>query len=608
MYMRRIVFFIFLFSLLDTIASSQHLKVETWYDDKKTILKESFYVLKSNSKILDSTYTSYYHSGKIKSTGNYLKNKGQGLWEYFYENGNIKMRGNLKDNSAIGKWEYFYENTGLNMEGTIEKGMKEGEWKFYYENGNSKSLGEYRKNQKEGIWKYFNEDGSYKAQAIFQKDNGMYTEYYPSGAIKSEGEITSGKSSGIWKYYHENGNLKAEGEEKDGLREGLWKFYYDNGVLASEGNYLKGKEEGKWKYYHENSKLSAEGENVEGQKEGYWKLYYKDGAFKAEGNFKKGDGLYKEYYESGKLKIEGYVKQEKNDGEWKYFYESGALEGKCFFIEGKGHYTGYYENKKLKMEGAIEDGKKVGTWKLYNENGQLAGYYKTYYEDDVPVFVPIEEVATDSVKVDSIKPIEKPQVKLPKKRSRHYTSKVNEYKDFIIAAQPAGLLRNQFPISLEYYYQERLGLEINYTFLRNPFFGAAPTMSLAEYHRGFSAYFRQKLYQRDQDKGMFYWGQELRFSSIDHFVIHKDTNTEVTSRYQSNEKLYEFSFLFGDRILKDSRKKGWTIDIFTGLGGGYRKITRNYPSAPSIDRLFTYLNTKNYSIRFRFGFSVGYLF
>ena len=493
------------------------------------------------------------------------------------------------------------------MEGEVKKGQKVGEWKLYYENGNIKSIGVYENSKKEGVWRYFYEDGTYKAMATFKNDEGEYKEYYPSGNLKSEGRILNGQSNGLWKYYYEEGQLKAEGEERNGLKEGHWKYYYPNGKPASEGSYVQGKEVGTWKYYHENGNVSAEGDTKEGQKDGYWKLYYKDGTFKGEGNFKEGDGPYKEYYESGKLKIEGDVKKGKNDGDWKYYYESGSLEGKCYFTDGKGHYTGYYENGNAKMEGMIEDGNKVGIWKLYNEKGQLAGYYKTYYENEVPVFQKVEDVPKDTLKADSTKPTDKVSKHLPKKRSRHYVAKVNEYKDFIVNVQPFGLLRNQLTASLEYYFQERLGFEAGLTLHRNPFFKTFNNLpNNAVFRKGYGAFIRQKLYQKDKDNGMFYWAQELRFTSIDYYVNTSDSTG--ASLWHSRENLYEFSFLFGDRLLRDARKKGWSIDIFGGLGIGYRDITRNYNRDPEKDALFIGLKTRSLTLPLRFGISIGYLF
>jgi antitoxin component YwqK of YwqJK toxin-antitoxin module len=592
--------------LLFTSVSAQHVQVENWYDDEKHQIKEVYYVLAKNRSVLDSFYSTYYQNGNLKAKGFYIKNRATGPWEYYFENGNLRSRGELKDNQTVGVWEYFYENGGISMAGELVKGQKENEWKFYYENGEVKSTGSYEKGKKQGLWTYFNEDGSFKAQAEFTDDQGMYREFYPSGKLKSEGEISGNRSIGLWKYYYEDGTLKGEGEEKDGLKEGYWKYYYQNGKIASEGKYVHGVEDGPWKYYHENGQLSAVGEHKEGQKEGYWKLYYSNGAFKADGNFKNGDGLYKEYYESGKLKVEGNVKKGKNEGPWKYYYESGAKEGEAVYEEGKGNYVGYYENGNLKMEGRIEDGNKVGIWKLYKDDGTLAGYYKTYYENDVPVFEPIEPLAKDSTVDSTQKPItELPPSKIPKKIPRNYKKKVNEYQDYILGIQPLGLFRDQLPISLEYYIQERLGFEVNFTFYRSPLLGRHSSLPHGiEYTQGFSSYLRQKLYQRDKDYGMIYWAQEIRYTFIDHYV-----NTNDYGLLNNRESVYSASIIFGDRLLKDAKKRGWTADLFGGIGIGYREIKKNYQSSVLKDAYFSSLNTSKIAFPIiRIGVSVGYLF
>jgi antitoxin component YwqK of YwqJK toxin-antitoxin module len=586
---------------------AQHSKVETWYDGKHLTIKEVYFVTLKSPHNIDSLYTSYFQNGKIKSRGLYSRGKAMGLWEYYYENGNLKMSGELKDNINYGIWTYYYENGKMNMQGEVEKGLREGGWKFFYENGNLKSNGTFKKDMKDGAWDYYYEDKIYKAHADFEKDKGKYSEYYSNGNLKGEGYISSGKSNGTWKYYYEDGSIQAEGNEKNGVKEGNWKFYHKNGKISSMGAFVNGKPDGKWQYYHDNGNLSSEGAQKEGEKEGYWKLYYVNGQFKAEGNFAKGDGLYKEYYESGKLKIEGYVKKDKNDGLWQYYYEDGTKEGECFFIDGKGHYKGFYPNGKTKMEGLIDNGNKVGVWSLYKEDGSLAGYYKTYYENDVPVFKPIE-AKKDPIKADTVKKIQ-PKFISPKRKSRYFTKKVNEKKNFIVSAGPLGILTNQVPVNLEYYFQERLGYEFNFTLYRAPFFRGPATLALnSQYSRGFSLDLRQKLYQKDIDKGMFYYAQELRFTSIDYHVNFSDSTGAAIQPLHAGEQKYEFSFIFGDRIIKDPKKKGWTMDIFAGIGLGYRNISKDYKSTIKIDSYFTKLRESKLTVPVRLGITFGYLF
>lgn len=608
-----ILFFLtFIFSL--PRLHGQHIQVQTWYDQKKTLLKEDYFVKSSNAAILDSLYISYYQNGRVKSRGYYTHGKANGIWEYFYENGNPKMKGELKDNISQGYWTYYYENGGINMEGEVIKDQREGQWRFYYENGNIKSEGLYRKNLKNGPWKYYYEDSKSKGTAYFQDDKGKFMEFYPDGTIKSKGEIANGKSNGLWKYYYEDGSLKSEGYEKNGQKEGMWKFYHKNGAVSSEGIFEKGLPEGNWKYFYENGALSSVGDQKEGKKDGYWKLYYNNGNFKGEGNFVRGEGPYKEYYENGKLKIEGQVKNDKSEGPWKYYYENGKLEGSCFFNQGEGNYTGYYESGNKKMEGKIVDGNKVGIWTLYNEDGHLAGYYRTYYENDLPVFREIKDTL-DKAKGDTVTPSNKPRLKIPRKRSRYFTRKVNEYQGFIIAFGPLGIAKkliissqpSAIPFSVEYYFQERLGYELGYVLIRDPFFKSSHEYDVL-YKRGNAFYLRQKFYQRDRDNGMLYFGHEIRYTKIDNSVNKSGfPGTSHSKGLTLSQSIVEYSVLVGDRLSKDARKKGWTVDVFAGIGIGYRFIARNWdPSVENYERDFLSVKSKGITIPFRFGVNIGY--
>ncbi|HSZ25997.1 MAG TPA: hypothetical protein VK766_09775 [Cytophagaceae bacterium] len=593
------------------LQAQQHVMVETFYDTKKEIIKERFLVLKKNSTILDSLYTSYYQNGKIKSTGIFKNNKAYHYWKYYYENGTLKMEGPYKENDHNGYWKYYFENGHLNMEGEIYKEIKEGYWKYYFENGNIKNEGAYKKNKKTGLWKYFNEDGTIKANALYENDKGKYSEIYSNGNIKSEGEIINGKSNGIWKYYYEDGQLKAEGYEKDGQKDGPWKFYHPNGTIASEGSYLKGAPNGTWKHYYDNGNLSSEGEQKEGQKEGYWKLYYRNGNFKGEGNFENGNGLYKEFYESGKIKTEGLVKNDKNDGLWKYYYESGALEGTCYFNYGSGKYVGYYQDGSLKMEGMLLNGNKEGIWKLYKDNGQLAGYYKTFYENDVPIMWLVDSATAKPLKKDSLAPYIKPNLIARKKKSRYFSEKLNEFQGFILSTDPLSLLYRSLPIYFEYYFQERLGYEINFTLYRNPFFTSTDFIPInTEYSNGVSVFVKQKFYQPDLDKGMFYFAHELRYTRTGNSNKIIDStlslNQVVISKTQNK---IEYSVLVGNRILRDSRKEGFTLDVFVGLGVGYRDVTSSWQNHPEYNaKYFSDVKTNFITVPFRFGVNVGYVF
>jgi uncharacterized protein len=615
------IFFIVCFTMLWTawntvdVLAQGYEKVEKYYDATKKVKQEVFWVKKTKSKIVrDSSYTSYYQNGNLKSKGQFKNNQPAGYWQYYYEYGGLKASGSFVDGQNQGTWTYYYENGNRSASGKYEHGIKSGTWTNFFESKPDliKSEGAYLENKREGIWKFYDEQGLFKAQADFKQDKGMYTEYYEGGAKKSEGLLVEGKSVGVWKYYHDNGQLMGEGEERNGLKEGQWVFYDKQGVLTSKGVYQQGKQFGAWFYYHPNGALASSGEYQEDMKEGEWTTFNTAGKKIGQGNFKSGSGIYREYYESGKLKIEGPVEKDKNEGQWTYYYETGEKEGTCFYTQGKGKYIGYYKDGVRKMEGLLENGYKTGIWRLYKPNGELAGLYKTYYEKDAPVFEPMEEDSVVVIKKDTLPPVEKPQLKLPKKRSRYFTPRVNEFRSYIVGGNPIALLRNAFPVSIEMYYQERIGYELGLVYVSKPMFRSHANTKINElYYVGYQVYLRQKFYQKDQDYGMLYFAHELRYTSTSYGSEIIDTlyTPAQEAKLALKENTFEYSILFGDRLMKDSRKKGFTLDIFVGIGIGYRVQTKDWPEDnKQYKSTFSSVSGAVIKVPFRLGFTLGYVF
>lgn len=599
--------------LLPAVLAAQSNKVIVYYDNAQKLVKEVYYVEDTLSMQLEGLYLSYYTSGQLKEKGNYHQNEAVGYWQYFYENGNAKMQGELKEGSNFGHWQYFYENGKLSMEGPIFDGMRQDEWTHYYENGNIKRKGRYLNNRKVGIWNYFYESsrgddaqggiGALKAQAFYEDGEGNYKEYYPNGSLKAEGLYVDGRSEGEWVFYHPNRTPEARGLYENGVRTGVWLYFHDNGAKSAEGKYTNGLRDGPWTFYHPNGNLSSEGQMAEGHKDGYWKLFNRWGEFKGEGNFVKGEGEYKEFYENGKLKTIGLIRNDLSEGEWLYYYENGRLEGRAFFEKGKGYYTGYYPDGTKNMEGEINNGQRTGIWKMYKGNGELSGFYKVYYENEKPVFKIIDtrrEVREGS---------DKPEYRFKVKTFRNFKPQVNEFKALILAVNPFATLYNSLPLSAEYYMQERLGYELQLIYLRDPFFlNHQGFGTYREYSRGFSFALKQKLYQPENKLGMFYYGHEMRVSPTTHFYNTPDLSVGEAGAVSLNTLKVEYSIIFGNRLTQDAGKSGITLDIFMGLGAGYRFTSKNYREEELNEPVFTQIGHNGISVPIRFGFNFGYAF
>lgn len=592
-------------------CNAQKVEIRTFHDNDSSLIKEIFYVADTKSAILHGPYTSYFINGSVDKKGFYSNNLPDSTWTYFFESGQIKMKGNLKNGVSHGLWEYYFENGNINMAGIIIDSKREGEWKYYYENGNIKSQGEYKANKREGIWNYFYEEGEIKSQAFYEADRGKYKEFYENGTLKAEGLNVNGYSDSTWIFYHENGKIKATGDYAKGKRVGPWIYYHKNEVKSAEGEFANGEKEGKWIYYHESGEKSSEGALREGKKEGYWKIFAEDGKFKAEGVFKQNNGTYTEYYESGKIKVEGMIKDGKNHGLWTYYYEDGPKEGECHFNMGSGEYFGYYKDGSLKMKGKIEDGANTGLWELYKGDGSLEGYYRPYYEDSTPVYKLVEK------KTPRRGNYIKPEYKFKSNKSRYFDPVINEYKGVILGTNPLAPLLGQIPLSFEYYIEERLGYEILVTVLRNPFFKGSDQVELNKlFNRGFNVSLRQKFYQPESGFGMFYFGHEVRLTSLNHYanVIDSVASPAVKNRINAKETKFEYALFVGDRwmALFGERYKnnslGFTIDAYLGFGFGYRLYQEKFPNEPAYREIFSDLNDSKFVISPRIGLNIGFVF
>ena len=600
----------FIFSLVN-YSYSQPIEIRTFHDENNVLIKEIFFIDDSTSAQLTGPYKSYFINGTLENEGFYKNNIPDSLWTYYYESGLTKMKGMLNNGSNHGLWEYYFENGKINMAGMIIDSKREDTWKYYYENGDLKSQGDYKENKKDGIWNYFYEEGELKAQTYYSGDKGSYKEFFNSGKIKSEGLIFNGKSDSTWIYYHENGKIRAIGNYHLGKRAGPWIYYHENEGISGEGKYIDGKKEGKWIYYHDNGEISSEGAVREGKREGYWKIFNENGALNADGIFNQNSGKYTKYYESGKIKAEGNIVEGKSHGLWIFYYEDGTKEAECNYTNGAGEYIAYYKNGGIKMKGNVKDGLNVGLWELYNGDGSLAGYYRPYYEDNKPMYKIIEN------KKPQRGSYIKPAYKYKNYKSQYFDPVINEYKGNIIATNPLAPIFGQLPVSYEYYIEERLGYEILATILRDPFFTASENIELNKvYDRGFNIAVKQKFYHPEGSLGMFYFGHEVRLTSLNHYANVIDSVSFFPERItiNSHETKFEYALFVGDRWMRlygeryNSNSLGITIDAYIGFGFGYRLYQKKYPNNPDYDQVFSDINDEKFVISPRIGINIGFIF
>ena len=582
------IIILYLFCLM---ATGQSVTRYTYHDAAKKNLKEVYQVKDSISNVPHGTYLSYFLNGNIESKGQFVNGETEGVWEFYFETGGLKMRGIVRQNSNYGFWEYYYENGSKSMEGVIQGKSKEGDWRIYFESSELKETGRFMDNKRNGFWRTYYEDGSVRGEIEYKDDVGRYTEYYSNGKKLGEGPKAGTRNTGLWRYYTEDGALDNEGLYEFGKKNGEWKYYYPSGKVSCVGYFKNDEPIGNWTYYYEDGKVRMTGEYVTGKRNGYWNALNPNGTLRSEINYIDGSGDYREYYSSGKIKIKGQILDGKNNGKWLYYYEDGKKEGECDFVDGKGEYIGFYPSGTIQTKGPIENDRRVGTWELYEQDGVLSGYYKPLYQDEV-LDKQINSLLSRGRSALATRP------SYERKRFSYFRSPVIEYKSMIVQANPLFMFLGSFPAGIEFYNQERLGHEIAFDGIRDPFFTAdSEVQDDLRFIRGYSVAIRQKFYNR-ANFGLWYFGQYLRYADIKYLV----NMVNQVSPASASEKKYEYGLLLGTRLMNKIDGDGFTIDAFVGYGVGYRDVKID----PGFETTFSSLNKNSFSHTFQIGLNFGY--
>ncbi len=591
--------------LASGLLHSQSLIKKTYFDEENTQLKE---VISLNPKdsTLEGPYQSFFLNGSLASSGFYHKSMPDSVWVFHFENGFEKASGKYRLGRQIGLWKYYFENGNKKAIGTLNGEVKHGFWTFYYENGKEKSSGIYYSNKKEGIWNYLYEDGTLKAQAFYSQGVGTYKEFYPSGILQMQGTNADDRSEGFWTYYYESGEKEAEGDFINGLREGRWVFYHQNGQIAAEGLYLKGEKQGVWKYYFPDGATKSEGEMIDDQKDGHWKLYYQSGLLKGEGKYDVGTGDYVEYYENGKQKARGNFIEGKKEGKWVYFTENGQVDGTAEFVNGEGEYRGVYEDGTLKMTGRLNDDRRVGDWTLYNPDGSVAGVYRPLYEDEKPIFRTAESIEKDLTQKSLS---DKPEYKFKNNTIRYFEHRINEYTGIIVGTNPLWTLTGKLPVAIEYYIQERMGYELQFTLYNDPFFSKINLNQIGTH--GVLVELRQKFYQYDSPTGMIYFGHELMGGYFSHSTISLDSSDFVglppeRVTFDATSSRIGYGFFVGNRWMQRTSDSGFTIDVILGFSIARQYFDAKYEPNESQVGLFRDYERETVIFPLTIGINIGY--
>ncbi|MFN5460485.1 MAG: toxin-antitoxin system YwqK family antitoxin [Bacteroidota bacterium] len=156
-----------------------------YYPSKDTILK-TILIFSKDGKSAKST--NYHFNKALMSTGNYVLQKKDSVWNFFHEGG-YKI-----------------------SEETYSNGILNGVSKNYYENGNVLSEYFYKDGKKEGPGSEFFDNGAPKLSGTYKSDNpnGKFTIFYPDGKPYYEGYYVNGLKNMVWLSYNSAGGLNSK--------------------------------------------------------------------------------------------------------------------------------------------------------------------------------------------------------------------------------------------------------------------------------------------------------------------------------------------------------------------------------------------------------------
>lgn len=149
-------------------------KVKDYTIENKLVMEGNY----NDEGLKNGTFTFYYPNGNLQASGEYVKDRMFGFWEWNYENGFKKALINFPGNGAFEFVSYFnkdgketvkwgegdlmwftdaFTGGGFQVEGSVKKGLREGRWHYYedrYGTGMTRILTEIYSNGnfKKGIY------------------------------------------------------------------------------------------------------------------------------------------------------------------------------------------------------------------------------------------------------------------------------------------------------------------------------------------------------------------------------------------------------------------------------------------------------------------------
>jgi antitoxin component YwqK of YwqJK toxin-antitoxin module len=234
----------------------------TYYDDNVTIKRRGPY--------LDSIPIGMHH---------FYRPNGKPERAVRYNNQGIRTaEGSLNENDKReGEWKTYFETGELRSTGQYLNDYQHGQWLYYFQDGKREQTGNFRNGIMDGEWKWYYPNGQLWREEIYTRNrqNGLSIEYSDSATVVARGEYADGEREGFW--IENVGEVHEEGDYVMGLKNGIWKTFFKDGTLYHRGNFVQGNPDGKHEFYYPDGTLREEQYYVMGRRDKNWKKYYENG-------------------------------------------------------------------------------------------------------------------------------------------------------------------------------------------------------------------------------------------------------------------------------------------------------------------------------------------
>ena len=108
-------------------------------------------------------FTSYHEDGiAIRSQGQYLGGKSDGMWTEYYPNGKREDQGSKYDGDNEGLWTFWYENGEKKEEVEFVDDKRNGPGVLYHDNGKPSKAGWWTDGKRVGTWDTWDRKGNYQ--------------------------------------------------------------------------------------------------------------------------------------------------------------------------------------------------------------------------------------------------------------------------------------------------------------------------------------------------------------------------------------------------------------------------------------------------------------